>query len=186
MRFQGVELAFETGHFRDAAGAKVEHGAGPFGDHICSGTALDDVSIYSGATTRIIPFQNARHLEAELVYGVYAFFRSQTCVRGSAMNSNFCFAYTFACGFYQAAWPVRGLKDENRIAAARFGFDEFPGRIAADFFVGGPKKNDAFVRGEVELLKRVVGEEGLHDSGLHIEGARSVGFAGGEPERHFF
>jgi len=145
MWLQGVELAFETAHFGDAGGAKVEYGAGAIGDHICSSAALDDVSVYSSATTRIVPFQNAGHLETELVYGVDAFFRSQASVRGSAVNDNFRFADSLARGFYQAAGAVRGLQNENRIAAARFGFDEFPGGIAANFFVRGPKKNNAFV-----------------------------------------
>ena len=33
------------------------------------------------------------------------------------------------------AWAERGLEDEDRIAASRFGFDELTGRFAANFFV---------------------------------------------------
>jgi hypothetical protein len=74
----------------------------------------------------------------------------------------------------------------NGIAAAGFGFDKFPGGIAADFFVGGPQKNNAFVGGEIQLLERAMREEGLHYAGFHVEGTGAVGFACSEPEGHFF
>ena len=103
------------------------------------------------------------------------------------MDDDFGFADAFALGFERAAGAVGRLEHEDGVAAAGFGFDQFAGGFAADFFVGGPEEDDAFARlfAGGQFLQGLRGEEGLDDAGFHVEGAGAVGFAGGDAEGHF-
>ena len=51
------------------------------------------------------------------------------------MHGQFDLADSFARRFQQAAGTEGGLEDEDGIATARFGFEEFAGGFAADLFV---------------------------------------------------
>ena len=144
IRLQRVELMLDAAGIGGAGGAKVDDGAGAIGDYVGARAAFDDVHVDGGAALRIIPFCNARNLVSEFVDGVDAFFGGQAGVRGAAVHDNFGFADAFARGFYQAAGAEGGLQDEDGVAAAGFGFDELPGGIAADFFVGDPEEDDSF------------------------------------------
>jgi len=97
------------------------------------------------------------------------------------------FPDAFALGFESAAWAEGWLEHEDGVAAASFGLDQLAGGFAADFFVGGPEKDDAFVRLIFggQALQSLCGEQSLDDAGFHVEGAGAVGFAAGNAEGHF-
>src|SRR6266851_8416037 len=116
--------------------------------------------------------------------GVDAFLWRETGVRGPAMHYQFGLTDPLARRLQQAARTEGRLEDEDGVAAARFGFEEFAGGLAADFLVGSPEENEPFVEWYFGLLKRLQREKRLNDSGLHVKNSRAVGFAGGNVERH--
>src|SRR6266481_4835273 len=116
--------------------------------------------------------------------GVDAFLWRETGMGGAAMHDQFGLTDSLARRLQQAAWTEGRLEDEDGIAAARFGFEELAGSLAADFLVGSPKKDEPFAKRYFRLTKRLQGKEGLNDSGLHVKNSRAVGFAGGNAEWH--
>jgi len=101
------------------------------------------------------------------------------------MNDKFSFAYAFAGGLEEALWAERGFEDEDSIAAASFGFDEFSRGIAADLLIGSPEEEQAMAKRRFCALKCFESEEGLDDAGFHIKDAGAIGFSGGDAEGHF-
>lgn len=99
-------------------------------------------------------------------------------MRSAAMHEQFGLTDPFARGFQQATWAEGWFQHEDGIAAARFGFEEFAGRFAADLFVGGPEKGEAFAKRRLCQLQRLQREERLDDAGFHVEGAGAARFAG--------
>ena len=114
-----------------------------FGDDVHARPAFDHVGVYADAAAQIVPLLDASELARELVNRVDAFFRREAGVRGAAVDDEFGFADAFAGGLEQAARPERRFEHEDGVAAACFGFDEFPRGFAADLFVGRPKEDDS-------------------------------------------
>src|SRR5712692_1824244 len=100
------------------------------------------------------------------------------------MHDQFGFTDSFAGRLQQASRTEGRLEDENGIAAARFGFEEFPRGFAADLLVRGPEADEAFAKRYFRLLKRLQREKRLNDSGLHVENSRAVSFAAFQAKRH--
>jgi len=183
-RAERMQAAFQIAHVGNAEGAQVKDGACAFGDDVSARAAFDETGVDGDAAAEIVPFFEARELVRQFVNGVDALLGSEAGVRGAAVNDELGFADCFARRFQQAARAEGGLEDEDRVAAARFGFEEFAGRFAADFFVGGPQENEPLAEGGFCFAKGLQGEKRLNDAGLHVERSWAVGFASGETERH--
>ena len=106
-------------------------------------------------------------------------------MRSAAMHQQFSLTNTFARCFHEAARAERRLKDENRIAAARLGFDQFARRFAADFLVRGPEEDKLLSQTELRILDRLERKKRLNNACLHVEDPGAVGSAAGDAERHF-
>ena len=182
--FQGAKAIFERAHVGTFPSTKIESGLGVIGDDVGAGAAGDDVGVDGYASAKIVPLFDAGDLGGEFMDRIDAFFGSETRVGSAAVDDEFGLAHTFAGGFQQAAGAERRLQDEDRVAALRLCLNNFPGRLAANFLVGGPQKDQALADFRARFAKRFEGEEGLHDAGLHIEGARAKGFAARDAEGH--
>lgn len=180
-----AEASFDAAHVRSVESAKVEESPGAFGNDVDARAAFDDVGVDADTAAWIVPFTDARDLLGKLVDGVDAFLRGEAGMRGAAMNDDFGFADAFASSLEQTFWAERRLEDENGVAAASFGFDELAGGVAADFFVGGPEKNEAMTKRRERALDRFESEEGLDEAGFHVEDAWAVGFGAHNAKRHF-
>jgi len=179
-----MQAALQFAHVGNAEGAQVEDGASAFGDDVGARAAFHEAGVDGDAAAEIVPFFEARELLRQFVNGVDAFLGSEAGVRGAAVNDQLGFADSFARRFQQAARAEGGFEDEDRVAAPRFGFEEFAGRFAADLFVGGPQENEALAEGRLCFAECLQGEKRLNDSRFHVESSRAVGFAGGDTERH--
>ncbi len=182
---QSVQTALDAAHVREAKCAKIEDGFGTFGDDIYACAAFDDVRVHSDAATRIVPSLDPSKLARQFVNRVDAFFWRETCVRGAAVDDELDLAHAFASCLEQSLRAEGRLKDKDCIAAAGFGFNEFPRGVAADFFVGSPKEDQSAGQRCHRFLECFKREESLNDAGLHIENAGAVGFSGGNTEGHF-
>src|SRR5260370_21542275 len=149
---QSVQTAFHAAHVGNRQGTQVKYSAGAFRNYVRARAALDDAGIDGDAAPKIIPSFDARELPRQLVDRVDSFLRCEARVRGAAMHDQFGFANSLARRFQQAARSEGRLKDEDRIAAARFRFKEFARRLAADLLVGRPQEDEAFAKRYFRLL----------------------------------
>ena len=179
-----VQFALEAAHVRNAERAKIEDGAGSFGDDIYASASFDDVGVYGDAAAQVVPLLNALELTRKFVNGVDAFLRREACMRGATVDDEFGLAYALASGLEQSAWAKGGLKYKDGIAAAGFGFDKLARGITANLFVRGPEKNQTVAERSFCLLQSFESEEGLHQAGFHIEDAGAIGFSAGDTEGH--
>src|SRR5271154_4319221 len=171
---QRVQPALKTLHVSNAQGAEIENHAGAVWDDIGARAALDEPRVDGHAATQVIPFLNARDLPREFVDCVDAFLWCETSVRGPPVYNDLGFADPFPRGLQQSTRSKRGFQHEYRVTAARFGLNQFAGRLAADLFVGSPEKDDPLGRGLLRALQRLQREQCLHDARLHIESSRAV------------
>lgn len=141
-----AEASFDAAHVGSVERAEIEESASAFSDDIDARAAFDDVSIDADAAAQVVPGADARELLGELVDGVDAFLRSEAGMRSAAVYDDFRFADAFARGLEQTLRAERRLENENSITAASFGFDQLAGRGAADFFVRGPKEDEAMTK----------------------------------------
>jgi hypothetical protein len=105
-------------------------------------------------------------------------------MRSAAVDDEFCFAHALARSFQQAARAERRLQHEDGVAPPGLFFNQFAGRFAADFFVGGPQKDQALLDRRLQFANGFEREESLDDAGFHVERAGAVGFAGGNVKGH--
>src|SRR6266446_1415570 len=174
---ESMQSSFQAAHIGNAQRAQIKSGAGAFGDHVGAGAAFDDAGVDGYAASKIVPFFDACELLRQFVDGVDAFLGRETSVRGTAMHGQFSDADALARRFQKSTRAERRFEDKDRIAAARFRFEELSGRLAADLFVGGPEEDEALAQFCVCFLKRVQGEERLNDSCLHVKNTRAVGLS---------
>ena len=182
---KGVQAGFEGAHVRGAPGAKVESSFGAIGNDVGASAAFDDVGIDGDAAAGAVPFFDTGDLCGEFVDGVDAFFRGEAGVRGAAVDKQLGFANSFAGGFKQAAWAEGRFEDEDSVAATGFRLDNRARGLAADFFVGGPEKDEVFSGRKLQLFKQFKSEQRLDDAGFHVKGTRAEGFAARDAEGHF-
>ncbi len=181
---QSVQSALQVAHVGDAKGAQIEYSARAFRDDVGPRAAFDDAGVDGDAAAKIIPSFDARELPRQLVDSVDPFLRRKTRMRGAAMHDQFSFTGTLAGRLQKAARAEGRLEDEDRIAAARFGFKNSARRFAADLLVGSPEEDDAFAKRHIRVVKRLQREKCLNDSRLHVKGSRAVSFAAFQSERH--
>ena len=81
--------------------------------------------------------------------------------------------------------PQCWLKNEHGVAAQGFVLDELARRFAADFLVGGPEKNNAFLERNCRSLEGLKRKESLDDACFHVERARAEEFTRTLVDRHF-
>ncbi len=167
-RAQIAQTIFQAAHVGRVQRTQIENNSRAFRNDICARAAFDDACVDGDAAARIVPFFDARELPRQFVNGVDAFLWRETGVRGPAMYDQFGFTDPFARRLQQAA------RTEGRLEG-----------LTADFLVGSPEEDEPFAKRYFHLPKRLQGEECLNDSGLHVKGARAVGFAGGNAEGHF-
>src|SRR6266581_595107 len=160
-RAQRVEAAFDAAYVGISQGPQIQKGASAFRNHVGAGAAFDDVGVDADAAAGVVPLFDARELRSQFVDGVDAFFRREASVGSAALHDEFRLTNAFARGLQQAARAEGRLEDEDDIAAARFGFDQFSRRFAANFLVGGPEKDDSFMKADAKLLARMEREKGL-------------------------
>ena len=182
---QGMEALFEGAHVGAAPGAEIEPGCSAVGDDVGAGAAGDDVGVNGDAAAEVVPLFQAGDLRGEFVDSVDAFFGREAGVGSAAMDDKLRFADTFAGSFQQAAGAKRRLQNEHSVAAPGFFFNYFAGRFAADFLVGSPQKNQAFLHRGLQFANGFEREERLDDTRLHIKRAGAVGFVPGNAKRHF-
>src|SRR6202008_5052739 len=130
----------------------------------------------------IVPPFDARKLSSQLMDGVNAFFGGEAGVRSAAAHDQFGFADALARGLQQAARTERRLQNEDRVTAARFGFDELARRFAADFLVRSPHEDDALLGKAMDFMQRAKSKERLDDPGLHVESPGAIGLAARDAE----
>ncbi len=179
-----MQSPFQAAHIGNMKRTEIENGAGAFRDDIGARAAFDGTGVDGDAATKIVPFFDASKLLSQLVNSVSPFFRREAGMRSAAVHNQFRFADALARSFQQAARAEGRLKNKDRIAAPRFCFEEFAGRLAADLFIGGPQKDDTLAPASFVLLKRLQCEKRLNDAGLHVKGARSVSSSRGDAEGH--
>jgi hypothetical protein len=182
---QGVQALFEGAHVGVAPGAEIERGCSAVGDDVGAGAAGDDVGVDGDAAAEVVPLFQASDLRGEFVNGVDAFFGSKAGVGSAAVDDEFRFADTLAGSLEQAAGAQRRLQHEDGVAATGLFFNQFARGFAADFFVGGPQKNQALLYRGLQFANGFEREERLNDAGFHVERAGAVDFSAGNAKRHF-
>jgi hypothetical protein len=182
---QGAQALLDAAHVCGTKRTEIEYRLGALGDYVGARAAFDFADIYGDAAAKIVPLLHALDLESEFVDGVHAFLGSESGVGGAAVNDDFGFADAFAGGLDEAAGTEGGFENEDGVAAAGFGFEEFSRGIAADFFVGGPEKDEALTKRDLRFLERFQREQRLDDTRFHIKNAWTVGFVCGDAEGHF-
>lgn len=180
-----LQAALNAAHIRDTECAKIEDGFGAFGDDVYARAAFDYVRIHGDAAAGVVPFLDSCDLAREFVDSIDAFFWREASMGGATVNDEFDFAHTLARSLYQSAWTERGLENEDGVTAAGFSNDEFPRSVAANFFVGSPEKDQSPSKRCLGFLECFKSEEGLHNTGFHIENAGAVGLSGRNVEGHF-
>jgi len=180
-----MQPTFQSAHIGNAQRPQIKSGASAFGDHIGARASFDDAGVDGYAAAQVVPFFNARELPRKFVDGVDTFLRSKTGMRGAAMHDQFCFADSLAGRLQEPARAKGRLQDKNSVAAARFRFKILARRLTADLLIGSPKEDQAFVKLHSQVLKGLQREEGLHNSGFHVEGSRAVSFTASHAKRHF-
>src|SRR5579859_875888 len=184
-RFEGVQLFFDGAHIGAAKRAEIDRGSRLFGDDVDARATFHDVSVHGYAAANVVPRKYFCQLQSQFVNGVDAFFRREAGVRSFAAHDELRFADSFARRLEQARWSERRLRHEDGVAATRFRFEQLARSAGANFFVGGPKKNDLLFYARVRGEQRVQREERLNDSGFHVEDAGAVYFAAGGAKGHF-
>jgi hypothetical protein len=182
--FERVELAIDQGRIGGAGDANIHAREGAIRNHIRVFSRFDDGGLHGDAAARMIEAHQALDLQGELVDGVDAFLGIDAGVSRAAGNEQLGVADTFALRFHAAFGTERGLEDQDGIAAERLALDDAAGRATADFFVRGPKEDEALARDNSRATKGVGGEESDDQAALHIESAGAPGTAAQDAERH--